>query len=142
VNLNHENLPSILRITDFGTAKQFESFHSNASTVIGTIAWMAPEVFTGQYEAMPADSNHFNSLFLDRQYLVEIHFYGALMNLFAVWSFGIILYELLNLERPPKVAHAKPQLKSSVTLDPSYTALVSTYDICTNINPSQRYRYS
>ncbi len=63
-----------LKITDFGTSRQIDG-HSTVMTVVGSCAWMAPELIRNE----PCN---------DRV---------------DVWSYGILLWELLTQEIPYKV---------------------------------------
>ena len=63
-----------LKITDFGTSRVIGS-HSTVMTVIGSCAWMAPEMIRNERCNDKVD----------------------------VWSYGILLWELLTQEVPYKV---------------------------------------
>ena len=60
------------KITDFGLSSQLSQSHSLVKTRVGTPYYMAPEVFRLKPYGAPAD----------------------------VWSFGVVAFELLALERP------------------------------------------
>jgi serine/threonine protein kinase len=63
----------VLRICDFGTAREVHSSSMDLSTFAGTVAWMAPEM---------------------------IHRKGAVTAKVDVYSYGVILWELLTQEVP------------------------------------------
>ncbi|ESO01231.1 hypothetical protein HELRODRAFT_81938 [Helobdella robusta] len=67
------NFTNVLKITDFGLAKEVDGFSTKMSAA-GTYAWMAPEVIRHSRYSKKSD----------------------------VWSFGVVLWELLTGEVPYK----------------------------------------
>lgn len=63
---------SLLKISDFGTSRQLNDYHSTKMSFAGTVAWMAPEVIRNEPCSEKVD----------------------------VWSFGVVLWELFTLEIP------------------------------------------
>ncbi len=61
----------MLKITDFGTSKQFDN-HPRPFTFLGTPAWLAPEVIRAEDASEKVD----------------------------IWSYGVLLWELLTCEIP------------------------------------------
>ena len=66
-----------VKLGDFGVARPLSTFTHFASTIVGTPYSLAPEVCSGSQYAFPAD----------------------------VWAVGVVLYELLTLERPFESEH-------------------------------------
>ena len=69
-----ENGAPVAKITDFGISKALNSDQTNASALVGTIEYMAPEQFNPQ------------------KYGIQ----GRIGTNIDIWSFGIMLYELLT----------------------------------------------
>lgn len=61
---------NVIKITDFGLAREIE--HTTQMSAAGTYPWMAPEVIRSSDFSLKSD----------------------------VWSFGVVLWELLTEERP------------------------------------------
>lgn len=74
--------PILVKITDFGLAK-FSDNSTFMKTFCGTLAYVAPEVITGKYEASQLSPE-------DAQY----------SNLVDIWSLGCLVYVLLTLHLP------------------------------------------
>lgn len=55
VNLTERGNIKTLHLTDFGTAK--EVVQGSSHTVVYTLGYAAPEVFSGKYDPFKADSN-------------------------------------------------------------------------------------
>ena len=107
-----------MAITDFGVSKIVNEFHPQASTIVGTPAYMAPEILTKRYSRFNEPYNPFQA---------------------DVWSIGIILHELLSGERPPrKQILDQPSLPRLVEKNPDYEVLIKTYKRCTTLNPVDR----
>jgi serine/threonine protein kinase len=66
------NREGIVKVVDFGIARVLETSKTQTGTLIGTFSYMAPEVFHGEHASERSD----------------------------IWSFGILLYELLSYQRP------------------------------------------
>ena len=62
----------VVKVVDFGIARVVEGSNTQTGTLIGTFRYMAPEVFNGERANQRTD----------------------------IWSFGVLLYELLSYERP------------------------------------------
>ncbi|EDV23696.1 uncharacterized protein TRIADDRAFT_26486 [Trichoplax adhaerens] len=72
---NEENYTDItLKITDFGMARELQQRSTRMTSAGGTYAWMAPEVITTQRYSKASD----------------------------IWSFGVVMWELLTGEIPYK----------------------------------------
>ena len=107
-----------LVIGDFDTAKRI-SLHGQPKTVIGTPGFMAPEILLKTRYGYPAD----------------------------VWSIGMVLYELLCLERSfeknPMQAmdlilkRTRPIIEP-VTVGPALEPLIPLYDKCLAFEPTER----
>jgi len=107
-----------LVIGDFDTAKRV-SLHGHAQTVIGTPGYMAPEILTDTRYGYPAD----------------------------VWSIGMVIYELLCLERPfernPMPAmelllkKSRPVIEPS-SIGPTLEPLLGIYEKCLSFDPAER----
>ena len=107
-----------LVIGDFDAAKRI-SLHGQPQTVIGTPGFMAPEILIETRYGYPAD----------------------------VWSIGMVLYELLCLERPfeknPMQAmdlilkRTRPIIEP-VTVGPALEPLIPLYDKCLAFEPTER----
>jgi serine/threonine protein kinase/Flp pilus assembly protein TadD len=111
-----------LKITDFGLAKLDQaSAVTKAGTTLGTIAYMAPELLSGGQADWRSD----------------------------IWSFGVVLYEILTGKRPFEglyeqaimyaVLHDDPQPPQSIQpeIPPLLVKLVQK---CLHKDPEQRYQ--
>lgn len=83
---------SHLAIGDLDTAKVL-TMTKNTATVVGTPGYMAPEILLGQKYSNEVDS----MLFLIYELLISEY---KLINFQIVWSLGMIMYELMTLQRP------------------------------------------
>jgi len=61
-----------VKVVDFGIARVLEASKTQTGTLIGTFSYMAPEVFHGEHASERSD----------------------------IWSFGVLLYELLTYKQP------------------------------------------
>jgi len=75
VNLDVHNELRLLAIGDFDTAKAVKNNTEVPKTIIGTPGYMAPEVYNAQTQ-------------------------GAYTFKADVWSFGMVIYELMTLKQP------------------------------------------
>ena len=66
------NKDGVVKVVDFGIARVLESTKTQTGTLIGTISYMAPEMFHGEHATERSD----------------------------IWSFGVLLYELLSYQQP------------------------------------------
>ena len=66
------NKDGVVKVVDFGIARVLESTKTQTGTLIGTISYMAPEMFHGEHATERSD----------------------------IWSFGVLLYELLAYQPP------------------------------------------
>ncbi len=66
------NKDGVVKVVDFGIARVLESTKTQTGTLIGTISYMAPEMFHGEHATERSD----------------------------IWSFGVLLYELLAYRQP------------------------------------------
>lgn len=107
-----------LVIGDFDAAKRI-ALHGQAQTVIGTPGYMAPEIMTDTRYGYPAD----------------------------IWSVGMVLHELLTLERPfernPMGAMTILMSRTSPTIDsalvaPHLTPYIPIFDKCVSFDPLTR----
>jgi serine/threonine protein kinase len=122
-------------IADFGYAKRLVSnlTRKNYKSNVGTILWMAPEIFEGAYYDSSVD----------------------------IYAYGILLYEILSLQRPytaedysneeifkkkiigvksfkngkEEVVELRPDIRKVTDLDEKYSILMKK---CWNRNPSSR----
>jgi len=122
VDLDSRGQVQLLIIGDFDTAKKI-SRKNTAKTILGTPAFMAPEVFSskalGGYD------------------------YAA-----DIWSFGMVLYELLSLERPYAehsrldvpdiISKGQRPLQGLNELSKEYAPLIKIYLECTSLGPEAR----
>ena len=105
-----------LVIGDFDAAKRI-SLHGQPQTVIGTPGFMAPEILIDTRYGYPAD----------------------------IWSIGMVLYELLVLERPFEknpmqamdllIKRTRPPLPP---ISPTHETLVPLYEKCVQFEPADR----
>jgi len=66
------NKDGVVKVVDFGIARVLESTKTQTGTLIGTISYMAPEMFHGEHATERSD----------------------------IWSFGVLLYELMAYQQP------------------------------------------
>jgi serine/threonine protein kinase len=66
------NKEGTVKVVDFGIARVLETSKTQTGMLIGTFSYMAPEVFHGEHASARSD----------------------------IWSFGVLLYELLTYRRP------------------------------------------
>jgi serine/threonine-protein kinase len=66
------NKEGIVKVVDFGIARVLESSKTQTGMLIGTFSYMAPELFHGEHASERSD----------------------------IWSFGVLLYELIASRRP------------------------------------------
>jgi len=123
VKLNEFKEISQLSIGDFDTAKKV-STQTVAKTLIGTPNYMAPEVLHSNNESA--------------------YSYQA-----DIYSFGMVLYELLSLKLPYEgessfripalvMKGQKPKLADIGNLDSSYRPLIHLYEKCASFEPETR----
>lgn len=103
-------------LTDFGESKRLCEKKTN--TIKGTPSWMAPEVISGDSDySYPAD----------------------------IWSFGMVLYELMTLKLPYNeekfvvlaITKGKLPVLNDATIR-KYAPLLPLYESCTDIVPNNR----
>jgi NIMA (never in mitosis gene a)-related kinase len=122
VTLDSHSEVKRLTIGDFDSAKRVQTQNVNAKTTIGTPGYMAPEVITAAN-------------------------FGAYSFAADVWSFGMIMFELLTLRKPFEgiaaafvpahiLASGRPQL--SKDLPDSYKPFIRLYEKCTQMDPHFR----
>jgi len=110
-----------LAISDFDAAKKIGK-KIKAKTVLGTPNWMAPEVLKASQD-------------------------GAYTFAVDIWSFGMVLYEMLTLNVPYKnvevidlTAHIlkgkRPEFPEDFSK--SFDVLRAVFNMCTELNPSKR----
>jgi serine/threonine protein kinase len=88
-----------IKLADFGVSRLLGSQTSLAQTVLGTPFYMSPELFKGEPYSQPTD----------------------------VWALGVILFELLTLQRcapPPPSPPSPPSPPTLPSLRPSWPAMV------------------
>lgn len=115
-----------LHIADFGTARQMVESEM-AGTMIGTPGCLAPEVLASKYDPFKADSKSpcLWSFFM--------------LTMCSVYSFGILLLELLGGQRTTKgqpVMDSK--LKHNFKNNPKADALFLLFADCTSRQPDKR----
>ena len=66
------NQEGVVKVVDFGIARVLEASKTQTGTLIGTFSYMAPELFHGEHATERSD----------------------------IWSFGVLLYELLSYTQP------------------------------------------
>eukprot|EP00010_Vexillifera_abyssalis_P006450 CAMPEP_0201547268 /NCGR_PEP_ID=MMETSP0173_2-20130828/3731_1 /ASSEMBLY_ACC=CAM_ASM_000268 /TAXON_ID=218659 /ORGANISM="Vexillifera sp., Strain DIVA3 564/2" /LENGTH=735 /DNA_ID=CAMNT_0047956263 /DNA_START=26 /DNA_END=2233 /DNA_ORIENTATION=+ len=98
-----------VKICDFGVSKLCESSDAGAQTYVGTLTFMAPEIRSGKGR---------------KAYTPAVDIY----------SFGVLLYELITLQP----AHKGINRKLFEQLDPVFAPLVELHLIATNENPRKR----
>ena len=103
-------------VGDFDSAKRTRS-QGAANTLVGTPGWMAPEVFTGERYGPACD----------------------------IWSMGIVLYELITMQRPygslpfTFITSPLPTLQiDRARYGPEFAPLIVLFESCTQINPHAR----
>ena len=115
------NKEGVVKVVDFGIARVLEASKTQTGMLIGTFAYMSPE----QYEGMHADERS------------------------DIWSFGVLLYELLAGKRPfsgatpasvmHSICHSQPQPISTHVPDcPS--ELQTVMDKVLMKSPVERYQ--
>jgi serine/threonine protein kinase len=80
----------IVKVVDFGIARVLETSKTQTGTLIGTFCYMAPEVFNGEHATERSD----------------------------IWSFGVLLYELLSYQRPFSGASPAALMQSICSQEP------------------------
>eukprot|EP01096_Ripella_sp_DP13-Kostka_P006777 TRINITY_DN2448_c0_g2_i1.p1 TRINITY_DN2448_c0_g2~~TRINITY_DN2448_c0_g2_i1.p1 ORF type:complete len:679 (+),score=288.18 TRINITY_DN2448_c0_g2_i1:138-2174(+) len=122
VLLDERKNVQLCAIADFDSAKQMNRA-VQAKTIIGTPGWMAPEVLNARST-------------------------GSYSEMVDIYSFGLIIYELLTLKVPYEETHPfaipalvlegkRPPLDPSL-YDDSYSELIQIFLDCTNMNPDDR----
>eukprot|EP01102_Stenamoeba_stenopodia_P022816 TRINITY_DN964_c0_g1_i2.p1 TRINITY_DN964_c0_g1~~TRINITY_DN964_c0_g1_i2.p1 ORF type:complete len:620 (-),score=149.75 TRINITY_DN964_c0_g1_i2:58-1917(-) len=116
VLLNEKGEIDSLSVGDFDTAKQLMDENS-ASTIIGTPGYIAPEVFSRDSYTYAAD----------------------------IWSFGMVLYEIITLQRPPTEegffndsASAAKKIFESLRLSSDYKGPITLMKDCLQTVPEKR----
>jgi len=66
------NKEGVIKVVDFGIARILEASKTQTGTLIGTFAYMAPEVFHGEHATERSD----------------------------IWSFGVLIYEFISYKQP------------------------------------------
>ncbi len=122
--VNHDMAGNVshLTLSDFDSAKVVENAAA-AKTVIGTIGWMPPEVYSsaGKSYSFSAD----------------------------VWSFGMVLFELMDLGRPfdnvdefDRAAYIGagnlPKFRNPDVSDKRYSAILPVWKKCCSLKPDDR----
>jgi regulator of replication initiation timing len=126
VTLNDRKQIDQVAIGDFDCAKTI-SANSGAKTVLGTVGFMAPEVW----------KNSWNSA-------VDVYTYKA-----DIFGYGMVLYEIMALHIPfwdkndAEIANymhegVRPPLPDAIAKSPAYTPLVALFNLCTASDPSDR----
>ncbi len=122
VLLDERKNVQLCAIADFDSAKQMVS-NTQAKTIVGTPGWMAPEVLNARSV-------------------------GSYSEMADIYSFGLIIYELLTLKMPYEETHPfaipalvlegkRPPLEHHHFED-SFTDLIQLYLQCTSLNPEER----
>jgi len=121
VMLDSHNQITQLAIGDFDAAKRLTTI-SGAKSYVGTPDYMAPEV------------------------VAQTGFYTHKVD---IWSFGMVLYELLTLQRPyhdinfylvPELIKkgTRPKIESHIPEDNSYDKILNIFQQCTLFDPDTR----
>jgi len=131
--IKRSNDQIVPKITDFGVSKVIQEMSGvNPSAVIGTVAYMAPELFFGGTQE---DSTHIETS-------RKIDFRADL------WSFGVVLYQMISNELPygsihshttAEMIHNILETKISQLLNEipeQYHTIISK---CLQRNPNDRY---
>jgi len=96
--------PGVTKVTDFGTARIVGASHTQTGTMLGTPAYMSPEMVRGQ--AADPRSDLFS---------VGVVLYETLTGVdpFNAADLAAVLYRIVNLE-PPSVRHHVAELPSAL----------------------------
>ena len=83
------NYKGEVKISDFGISKMLHSRKSKTNTVLGSLCWMAPEIYNQENYDTSVD----------------------------IWSFGILCIELARGQPPYMNEESKFQIKKKITLN-------------------------
>jgi serine/threonine/tyrosine protein kinase RAD53 len=121
--------PILVKITDFGLAK-FSDNSTFMKTFCGTLAYVAPEVITGKYDALSQDSPKDN--------------YSSLVD---IWSLGCLVYVLLTSHLPFN-GKTQAQMFQKIKQGEYHESPLNSYEIsqegrdflkcCLQVNPRLR----
>jgi serine/threonine protein kinase len=140
VTLNSRNQIDYLSIGDFDTAKHV-SEGNVPKTTIGTPGYIAPEILRSKNQiqySFSVDSEHFLLLFLP---------FSLFLFFSSVWSFGMVMYEIMTLKRPfDEIPAMKLNQLCSEGLIPTlppqieerYKGLIPIWKKCLEKNPADR----